>query len=254
MNLVNEGARIFYFNYGKREKVAPLNNDTTPLIYLDLTICVEGEMHYIYNDEHITLYSGDGILMPPSSYRKRLETNSPAYYASFNILFDEDTEFEFDGYLPQCVDSGILYMLDRFKHDYNMVSGQKSQKCLSIFSYIYHRIFEKMCYKENPHVTGIKQYIFDHLGDSLTLEAIANHVHLAPQYACTVFKKETGTTITQFIISQRIDLAKRMIMTRNDPIGKIAEQCGFDDYCYFSHTFKRITGISAAEYRKAKHK
>ncbi len=254
MRFINEDAKIFYFNYEKREKVSLLDKSTSPLLYLDLTICVEGEMHYIYNNEHITLRAGDGILMLPGSYRERLETNSPAYYASFNVLPGEDAEFDFDGYLPQCVNSGILYMLDRFKHDYNMVSGQKVQKCLSIFSYIYYQIYEKMCYRENPHITGIKQYIFDRLGNNLTLEAIANHVHLAPQYACTVFKKETGQTITQFILEQRIDLAKRMIITLNEPISKIAERCGFEDYCYFSHTFKKITGISAAEYRKAKRK
>ena len=46
--------------------------------------------------------------------------------------------------------------------------------------------------------------------------------------------------------------AKRSIIATSDSISSIAEACGFNDYCYFSHAFKKITGVSANQYRKIK--
>lgn len=253
MNIVNlEGVEMNYFNYVKRDVVNAIPSKDVPIPVLDLTLCVEGEMHYWYNGEDITLRPGDGILILPGSYRERFETTTPTLYASINLIINREETFEYEGYLPKVITSDILYLLDILKRDYHNVSDRNRQKCLSVFSYIYNSIFETVCNTENNHVRAMRQYIFDNLSGDLTLEKIAGHVHLAPQYICTLFKKETGMTIMQFILKTRIDHAKTGIVATNDPISKIAESCGFDDYCYFSHVFKKMTGMSARQYRKTK--
>ena len=255
MELVkNKGVAVCYFSYVKREKVPQLHSSDRPTPVLDLTFCIEGEMHYNLNGESIILHSGDAILIPPGSIRERFETDIPTRYASVNLIFDHEIKPEMTGFLPACIDSNVLYLLDLFKKDFATVSERKNEKCLATFSYIYNYILENVCSTENPHVTAIKQYIFDNLSGDLSLEKIACHVHLAPQYICTLFKKQTDITITKFILEARIDLAKMLIVSTADPIFEIAESCGFTDYCYFSHTFKKLTGISAAGYRKAKRK
>lgn len=250
MKLLNtDNVEITYFNYRKRDCAFRMSDGDHPMSILDLTLCVEGQMHYLYNGEHITLNAGDGILILPGSYRERYETNTPTLYASINLLFDREEDFEIEGYLPNVVNSDIIYLLDMFKKDFAIVSSRKDDKCLSIFNYIYSSIYENVCNKENPHVKAIKQYISDNLPDDLSLATLADYVHLAPQYVCTLFKKETGMTLTQFILKSRIDHAKMLISATSESILNIAEGCGFSDYCYFSHTFKKITGVSARQYR-----
>ena len=90
----------------------------------------------------------------------------------------------------------------------------------------------------------------DNLASKISIKHIADHVHLAPQYVCTLFKKNVGMTITDFIDRERIDLAKRLMLISDRPLYEIAESCGFSDYNYFSNIFRKITGTCAREYRK----
>ena len=254
MDLIKtSGVIMNYYSYKRKEYVAPIRNKETPMSVMDLTICVDGEMYYWYNGEYITLHPGDGILIVPGSHRERFETNAPgALYASINLIFDYPESFEINGYLPNILNSDILFMLELLKKEYPVVSPKRNEKCLAIFEYIYKCICETVCNNENPHVRTIKQYISDNITEDISLDTLSQHVHLAPQYICTLFKKETGMTITHFILKERIEHAKLAMVACDDPISKIAEFCGFNDYCYFSHAFKKITGVSANQYRKIK--
>ena len=249
MQFINtDGIRILLYTFEKHPAVDALSPTAIP--YFDLTLCVEGEMHYIYEGKHVKLCAGDGILFPQGSVRERISSPVPSLYASFNIQLDKGENPSLSGFLPGCITPQSVAMLEELKRDFSSFSSFKKEKFLSLFSYIYHSVAEKVCDTDNSHVKQIKNYICMNLTEKLTLEAIASHVHLAPQYICTVFKKQTGITVTRFIMNQRIDLAKKRIITSQESISAIAEGCGFNDYCYFSHAFKKITGVSANQYRK----
>ena len=242
---------MLYFNYQKRENVAALNPGGTALYYADLTICVEGKMEYLLNGKPVTLGTGDAVMFLPGDVIERFPTDVPTNYASINVQFDYDPHIRISGYLPNCVTSEILYLLGCFKRDFDTASVTRRQKCLALFSYICNKIQEVVSNRENYHVREIKQYVFENLSGDLSLETIAGKAHLSPQYMCTLFKRHTGTTVVNFILGERIELAKRLIFSLDEPMTKIASQCGFDDYYYFSHTFRKITGVSASNYRKS---
>ncbi len=246
--LSTSGIKFLLFNYEKQSGVGRIAPSVLP--YLDLTYCINGEMEYRINGEKVFLKSGDAILFPPGSTRERIQIEKPCLYASFNVRFDKKCEFEHSGHIKGCITPSTIYLLESFKKDFATVSANKKEKCLATFSYLYYELMEKLCDAENPHVHIIKQYISDNLSCPLTIEDIASRVHLAPQYVCSLFKKETGSTIIQYVINRRIDLAKRLLVTSDDPIYVIAEHCGFSDYNYFSHTFKKVTGVSAVSFRK----
>lgn len=236
------------FSINRRIPVAPLPERELP--YLDLTFCLEGEMHYYYNHEHLILHAGDAILLPPGSIRQRLESNAPASYSSFNVQFPADTEFVVTGLIPKAVRSNTMQYLETFQKDFSSVSNYSREKYTLTFLYIYYQLIEMVRDTENLHVQAIKQYIMDHMHSEIFLDDIAKEVHLAPHYCCTLFKKNTGMTIMQYLIFQRIDYAKRLIITKDWSLSKIAENSGFSDYYHFSRTFHKIVGISAVSYRK----
>lgn len=252
MDVIKSGeAIVLYFNYEKKDSVSAFEVGGRVIPFVDLTICVEGKMEYLFNGQHITLGAGDAILFLPGHTIERFQTDVPTKYASINVTFEYDPGISISGYLPNCVNPDILYLLECFKRDFKIRSPKRRQKCLSLFSYICNNIHDTVCDKENPRVREIKQYVVDNLSGDLSLESIAGKVHLTPQYMCTLFKKHTGNTVVNFILNERIELAKRLIVSLNEPMSKIAVRCGFDDYYYFSHTFKKITGVSASSYRKS---
>lgn len=245
------GAKYLFF-YAKRDSVPPI--ERAKVDYIDLTYCLEGEMEYEYNGEAVRLHAGDAILFPVGSERVRYFGKKDNYYASFNLLLKEPFLPEIEGYIPKAVTPDTLCMLDVFGSICGSDSAMKQEKCAAIFSYLYCQLIEAVKDRENPHVKTAKQYMLSHISEDISLEEIAAEVHLAPNYLCSVFKKTTGKTVMQYLSEQRIDLAKRLILTQSDELYKISELCGFSDYNHFSHTFKKISGMSPMFYRKIKNK
>ncbi len=252
MNSQLQAASFLKFSFERRKDTFFIPERV--LSYMDLTYCLEGSMEYLYEGEKIILRAGDAILYPPGTLRQRNFTTVPNYIASFNIQFPFAFETPVCGHLKNCIHSNTLYLLETFYKDFNSVSPYKQEKCVSTFSYLYYQLLETVLDTENPHVKNTKQYIIEHLTEPLDLGTIAAHVHLERHYLCALFKQHTNMTIVEYIIEQRIDLAKRLIITQDAPLCIIAEHCGFTDYNYFSKTFKKHTGTTAIKYRKMKQK
>lgn len=83
----------------------------------------------------------------------------------------------------------------------------------------------------------------------LSLNRISRQVFLSPAYICVKFKEATGKTLTQYLTEYRIEAAVRLLEDKSHKIQDIAEKVGFDSGSYFSKTFKKIKGVTPAEYR-----
>ncbi|MCD8069479.1 MAG: helix-turn-helix transcriptional regulator, partial [Lachnospiraceae bacterium] len=64
------------------------------------------------------------------------------------------------------------------------------------------------------------------------------------------FKEQCGTSVVSYIQQVRITRAKNLLRFSEDPIEKIAEECGIPDANYFARVFKKVEGIAPGEYRK----
>ncbi len=102
----------------------------------------------------------------------------------------------------------------------------------------------------SPLIQKTILYIESDLSAELTLAKLASSQEVSAGYLSTLFRKETGKTLTEFITEKRINYASHLLSTTNLQIQTIALNCGIVDVQYFSKTFKRYTGISPKEYRK----
>ncbi len=95
------------------------------------------------------------------------------------------------------------------------------------------------------------QYILSHIGDSeLGVNDVASSVYLNPIYLNRIFKKEKGTSISQWIIKERMELASTLLLTTDRPAVEIAYQVGYNNYPYFSTVFKKTFGTTPSQYVK----
>ncbi|MBQ9700639.1 MAG: helix-turn-helix transcriptional regulator, partial [Lachnospiraceae bacterium] len=88
------------------------------------------------------------------------------------------------------------------------------------------------------------------LTDDLSLKAMASMLNVNPSYLSTLFKKETGSTLTDFVNHKRIEHAILLINSTDMQIQNIALYCGIPDVNYFTKTFKKIVGKTPKEYRE----
>ena len=92
-------------------------------------------------------------------------------------------------------------------------------------------------------------YIESDLSANLTLSVLADAQNVSAGYLSTVFKKETGMTVTEFINSKRVKHAIYLLTTTKLQIQTVALHCGIMDVQYFSKVFKKYTGKTPREYR-----
>ena len=96
----------------------------------------------------------------------------------------------------------------------------------------------------------VKQYVKDHLADDLSVTRIAEVMHFNPQYLARTFRAETGQSILEYITTERVEAAKKLLLETNIPVKEIAALTGYQDYAYFTRVFKKETGVSPRQYRK----
>lgn len=100
-------------------------------------------------------------------------------------------------------------------------------------------------------VTEIKEYI--RANKSATLANIADHFHLSPGYLSVIFSKNTDTTLKNYLINERINTAKDMLINTDKNIYEIANEIGYKTAQHFSVIFKKSTGLTPSAYQD-KHK
>lgn len=103
--------------------------------------------------------------------------------------------------------------------------------------------------EKEHYVDMIKKVIHEHYHQQISIQEIAAAVYFSAGYANAVFKKETGSTIFEYLQLYRIQVAKELLSQTNYKIYEIAEKVGYVNATHFSITFKKLVGISPAEYR-----
>lgn len=106
----------------------------------------------------------------------------------------------------------------------------------------------------SPTMRRILHYIWVHEDESLTLTDLAAAMHLNRNYLCSLFRREVGETLTDYINRRKIQAAVRLMNTGRTDIAAIAEACGIENANYFSRLFKRTEGITATDYIRMLHR
>lgn len=89
------------------------------------------------------------------------------------------------------------------------------------------------------------------LSADLSLRALAGMLNISSSYLSSLFKKETGESLTDFVSQRRIRQAVQLLESTHLQIQSIAQHCGFEDVQYFTKVFKKIVGVTPNSYRKS---
>ena len=104
----------------------------------------------------------------------------------------------------------------------------------------------------DPTISKARAYLSEHYADpNLMLQDVAGEVHLSQSHFSTVFAQETGLTFTQYLTALRVGKAKELLEATDMRSSQIAQEVGYNDSHYFSYLFKKTTGMTPSEYRRA---
>ncbi|WP_251206956.1 helix-turn-helix domain-containing protein [Acetatifactor aquisgranensis] len=99
-------------------------------------------------------------------------------------------------------------------------------------------------------VDKIKQFIRQHYDEQLSLNDIAAHFYITPNYLCALFKKETGGNVMRYLNDYRLKRAREFLLTTQMKIHLVAETVGFRNVSYFCQKFRDTYGETPENFRQ----
>lgn len=238
---------LFYYRHNAHQKQTEIPLQT--INFHEITVVLDGVLEYTVNGVDCPVKKGDIIYLKKGSERQRKAIEN-ADYISLNFYAEES--FDFPILFEKGASDILRSLLRAMDGIYQYTADLKDER----FSYLLHCIVGQLkaqlkAEKEHPLVFKIKNYVKNNLPEKLSLQIIAEKVFFSPVYCEKVFTKETGQSIVDYILNERISMAKTLLREGSLPLVKIAEYVGFPDYNYFSRTFKKRTGYTPLQYKKS---
>ena len=146
-----------------------------------------------------------------------------------------------------------LSLSDRYIHH-----SEKFEHPEQILNLQYHMIMDYATLVAQLAVGGeynyflrtITSYIREHLDERLTVDQIAEAMHMNRSYLSTKFKKETGRSLSSYVIDTKLKKSMEYLRNTDKPIIEIVNLLGFSSQGYFQNVFKRHIGITPGQYRE----
>lgn len=146
--------------------------------------------------------------------------------------------------------------IDRASSDFAMKieACQTTDECDELFFTLvrkYSRLVQKHSQKNySLPVQKVITCIDTDITADLSLKTLASILNVNSSYLSTLFKKETGITLTEYVNKKRVERAKQLLKNGNVQIQTVAQNCGILDVNYFTKIFKKHTGVTPREYRE----
>jgi two-component system response regulator YesN len=117
-------------------------------------------------------------------------------------------------------------------------------------SFFFEHLRASTVHQLRPEIRAVQRMIEERYSTSLKMSDLAKEVNFTEPYLSSLFKKETGETMIDYMIRTRIKKARELLKEPNVKIYEVADAVGYSDPNYFAKLFKKMEGIYPQEYRK----
>lgn len=261
MNKLNIEKTSATFYYGSKAVLAPrwhAKNVITPdsKIYYIL----EGELVVETDQEVLLAKSGDVILIP-AGIKHDFHLTEVGYAVKYWFHFDLKlgNESYFEHYIfPYKIHVGKnTYLENLFETALKRADGKNISDNLAVSSLVMAIVafyFDNCPYAESKHsfdeIDNVIKLVKNNYNENFSLEELAKHVNLSPNYFVKKFKKRTGYSPMQFLKMIKLERAKFLLEHSRESVSSIMEQTGFFDSAHFSKMFKAHYGHSPKKFRE----
>lgn len=253
--------RLLYItntSYGGDWDSVPHSHSFTELFYV-----TDGSGFFCTDSEKLPIEKDFLVLINPNV--RHTETSSCEEPLTYIALGIDDLQFCFahsENESFYCCDFRqkeallpLLKMMLSEATNQSPLSGEICQHFLSILLLIILRNTENQlspCQKENipSECKFVKDYLDGHCAENISLNFLARLSHLNKYYLSHIFSKTYGISPINYLLERRILNSQELLKNTDYSIAQIAQIAGFSSSSYFSQSFKKHTGITAAAYRK----
>jgi AraC family transcriptional regulator len=96
---------------------------------------------------------------------------------------------------------------------------------------------------------AVFSYIREHLAEDLSAEVLADCAKVSRAHFCRLFQDVTGGPPHRYVLAARLDQARTMLAASNQPIARIAQDCGFSSQSHLTSSFRKLHAVTPAQFR-----
>jgi len=101
-------------------------------------------------------------------------------------------------------------------------------------------------------VERVCEHVKRHLAEPVTLERLcAEALFVSPDHLSRIFQKTKGVRFKEWLLQQRVERAKDLLAATNEAIACVAARCGYDRHPCFCRVFRKASGMTPTQYRRA---
>lgn len=247
-----------HFFYEKNYHLVRENYDSFLVLYV-----IDGTFTFVKDGKHITAREGDTVFLDcrvlHEYYTKDSLESVWVHFSGSNSdqLYAEITKAS--GCLIKCSDrEHVRRLLFRL---FSGISGENPVSEVQLSLDIYKLLTElsspssvrdknREGYEDS--VQEVREYISRNLQKNLTVQELADCMHMSPSHFSRVFKQQTGFSPYDYVLIVRLNRAKEYLQRTSMTVSEIAYETGFNSESNFIYFFTTNVGISPGKFRKLK--
>lgn len=269
----------FYYSRFQRPLYYEISADGAYADFYGISYIVCGD-NLCYSPEGVSVFrQGDLSLVPKNAYLRTVNL-SDTPREEILLKFTEDmisdlldvmkvnsfdellSGHELTVHLPKKAQETVLQIMEEIESEWNaynkyseiILKGLLNRLIILCLRYRKNSVKYTVNYmKENKGDRLIKaiEYVRSHFAQSPSLKETAGYVRTSPSYLSKLFINCLHTPYSVFVVNEKILYAEKLLVDSDRSMAEIAKEAGFVRNTYFSDCFKRMTGISPLQFRKA---
>lgn len=253
---IGSDCRLYYC--GKRNKsVSHHYGPYTRDVYL-LNFVKEGLATFQVNGENVTIKTGDFYVLYPNSQVSY--HTAPDIPWSIQWVAIDGTQIETilsqlqlsrqKPYFAIRQTKHVEFLFDcLFENTNHLGLAKRFASQAVLYELFSHLAEERLPITNNPHIQKSFEIINEQFCTPLTVQDIADQLHLNNNYFSKLFKQETGISPMMFLQKIRFERASDLFKNTDLSVAEVSQAVGFTDPLYFSRAFKQHFGCNPSSYR-----
>lgn len=232
----------------------------------EIHFILEGKVLYEISDEIVSLEEGQILLILPKTKHRIVDVSDEVVKSSLMLSFVETRNKDilecmsahsfYTARITAEINELIQYLATVKTNDEVNGAFTVSAKAYSLICSLPFNFFNSGA--ENfdrdeidVRLSDAKQYIKDNLSLNITCKQVAQHCYLSVKQLSRIFVKYEGMTLMKYIVKAKTDAAEQLLVDSDISLKEISEKLGFCNEYYFNSFFKKNSGMSPGDYRKA---
>lgn len=215
--------------------------------FLEIILVLSGRLAVEMGDSQVIVQAGDALLYPADvPHTERAAGDEPSDFYAAAV----EADFHTQELITQDT-SGRMRMLSKWliEEYYRMSPG----KAVVMHAFMQAFLAEYQCVSSRHHselVETVQAYLRRNLDQKLTVAQIARQVNMSRAHFMRTYKRLTGRTPMEDLRTLRVEAARDLIITTDQPLKSIAPQVGFCDQYQLSRVFRKLLQVTPGHFRR----